>query len=533
VTAPQLTQYALGTAAVTADGLNTFEQGCDNFSQLRAFTGTTGMQVFARGRTSPGDQLGGVFYWNNTSTATDDNLNVITPSGNASAGRWIRVNFTGGGSGPIGPTGPTGSGGTGPTGPTGAASTVAGPTGPTGPTGSAGSTGPTGPTGAASTVAGPTGPTGSAGPTGPASGPTGPTGGTGPTGPTGANGSSSLTVGSTTTTGGAAGQIMFDTGSVLQESASLTFTSTTRQLAVGGPATFSAGTSNSYAAWGTSGINHIVSAATFTDTTTAASGTVPTAYMNLFGAQTYAASNTSVAVTTLYGVYFSQPTAGTNVTVTTAYALGTDNLFVNGQMTVKGGGSFGTASTSSGISIGSGQTSGTIIVGAVAGTGAITFGQATGTQTVNVATGATASAATKTVNIGTGGLSGSTTTITLGSTAAPGVVTVNGSYQPLTASTTSGATITPTAGTTNQYNVTALAVSATIAAPSGTPVDGQKLLIRIKDNGTAQTLTWTTTSGAYRAEGVTLPTTTVASTPLYIGCVYNSQDSYWDVIAVS
>ena len=104
MSAPQLTQYALGTAAVTADGLNTFEQTCDNFSQLRTFSGTQGMQVFARGRTSPGDQFGGVFYWVATSTATDDNLNVITPSGNASAGRWIRINFVGGGSGPPGPT---------------------------------------------------------------------------------------------------------------------------------------------------------------------------------------------------------------------------------------------------------------------------------------------------------------------------------------------------------------------------------------------------------------------------------------------
>ena len=96
----------------------------------------------------------------------------------------------------------------------------------------------------------------------------------------------------------------------------------------------------------------------------------------------------------------------------------------------------------------------------------------------------------------------------------------------------SGTPITPTGDTADQYTVTALATAATIAAPSGTPVDGQKLVLRIKDNGTARALTWTTTSGAYRAVGVTLPTTTVISKVLYIGCIYNSQDTFWDVIAV-
>ena len=97
----------------------------------------------------------------------------------------------------------------------------------------------------------------------------------------------------------------------------------------------------------------------------------------------------------------------------------------------------------------------------------------------------------------------------------------------------SAATITPTAGTTNQYTVTALATGATIAAPSGTPIDGQRLIIRIKDNGTARSLTWTTTSGAYRAVGVTLPVTTVLGKVLYVGCIYNSQDNFWDVIATA
>ena len=116
----------------------------------------------------------------------------------------------------------------------------------------------------------------------------------------------------------------------------------------------------------------------------------------------------------------------------------------------------------------------------------------------------------------------------------PGVaLDVAGTIRSASATTASAATITPTAGTTNQYTVTALAAAATIAIPSGTPQDGQKLIIRIKDNGTARALTWTTSAGGYRVIGVTLPSTTVISKVLYVGCIYNSQDSFWDVVSVA
>ena len=351
-------------------------------------------------------------------------------------------------------------------------------------------------------------------------------------------GGGTLTVGSTATSGGAAGQIMFDTGSVLSESSSLTWNNSTKQFTATGNGSFG-GAAISAAAWTTNGIGIKQLATTYTDTTS--SGTVAVAYMNYFAPQTIAASSTT-SYSSLYGTYFAAPLTGTNASTPNNYALGAASLSIGGSnyFSVSASGIVqvaGTFNVISGINVSSGavsfSTTSAIAIGATTGTGLITVGQSTGAQTLNLGTGATTSGTTKTINFGTGGVSGSTTVINIGSTAAPGVITVNGSYQPLTAATTSGSTITPTAGTTNQYNVTALAVSATIAAPSGTPVDGQKLLIRIKDNGTAQTLTWTTTSGAYRAEGVTLPTTTVASTPLYIGCVYNSQDSYWDVIAVS
>lgn len=98
--------------------------------------------------------------------------------------------------------------------------------------------------------------------------------------------------------------------------------------------------------------------------------------------------------------------------------------------------------------------------------------------------------------------------------------------------TTSG-NITPTSDTADQYNITGLTGTSAIQIPSGTPTDGQRLSIRIKDNGTGRTLSWVTTAGGYRVIGTTLPLTTTANKTIYVGCVYNSADSYWDVVAVA
>jgi hypothetical protein len=82
----------------------------------------------------------------------------------------------------------------------------------------------------------------------------------------------------------------------------------------------------------------------------------------------------------------------------------------------------------------------------------------------------------------------------------------------------------------NKYNLTALATDPTFASPSGTSQDGDTLVIRIKDNGTARALSW---NSVFRACGVSLPTTTTISKTMYVGFVYNSTDSKWDCIAVS
>lgn len=86
----------------------------------------------------------------------------------------------------------------------------------------------------------------------------------------------------------------------------------------------------------------------------------------------------------------------------------------------------------------------------------------------------------------------------------------------------------------DQQCFTALANALTINADSGTPTDGQKFVFRIKDNGVARALTWTTgTAKSFRAVGVTLPTTTVVNKTLYVGFIYNTADSRWDAVATA
>jgi len=87
----------------------------------------------------------------------------------------------------------------------------------------------------------------------------------------------------------------------------------------------------------------------------------------------------------------------------------------------------------------------------------------------------------------------------------------------------------------DEYAITALANALTISADANaSPADGQRMMFRFKDNGTARALTWTTGStNSFRVVGVTLPTTTVASKLVYIGCIYNAADSRWDAVAVS
>ncbi len=96
-------------------------------------------------------------------------------------------------------------------------------------------------------------------------------------------------------------------------------------------------------------------------------------------------------------------------------------------------------------------------------------------------------------------------------------------------STLSG-TITPLANTSEQFNILGITGDITIAAPAGTPSDGQKLIIRIKDAGTSVNISWNV---IYRTIGTSLPTTTVPNKTAYIGFIYNTVDVDWDAVAIS
>jgi hypothetical protein len=111
-----------------------------------------------------------------------------------------------------------------------------------------------------------------------------------------------------------------------------------------------------------------------------------------------------------------------------------------------------------------------------------------------------------------------------------GDVGTAGSILRRVSSVTSSSTPTPSSATDDLYAITALAVAPTIGAPTGTPLDGQGLLFRIKDNGTARALAW---NAVFRpSTDLPLPTSTTTGKWTYIGFIYNATDFKWDIAGV-
>jgi hypothetical protein len=94
----------------------------------------------------------------------------------------------------------------------------------------------------------------------------------------------------------------------------------------------------------------------------------------------------------------------------------------------------------------------------------------------------------------------------------------------------SEATPTPDADHYSQYCLTAQAEAADFQNPTGTLSDGQKLIIRILDDGNPWTLTWGT---AYVSRGAALPAITTAGKVHYIGLIYNNDLGTWDCVAAT
>jgi hypothetical protein len=90
---------------------------------------------------------------------------------------------------------------------------------------------------------------------------------------------------------------------------------------------------------------------------------------------------------------------------------------------------------------------------------------------------------------------------------------------------TSTGAITINSDITDTFAMSAQAVTGAFGVPSGTPVDGQKLIVRIKDNATSRALTWSSATGGFTAGGATLPTATVTGKYHHIGFSYVTANS--------
>ena len=90
-------------------------------------------------------------------------------------------------------------------------------------------------------------------------------------------------------------------------------------------------------------------------------------------------------------------------------------------------------------------------------------------------------------------------------------------------------TITINADTTDQYNAQVIGGFINVNVPTGTPTDGQKLILRILDSGTSGTFIW---NAIWRVVGTALPSATVVNKVTYVGAVYNATAVKWDVIGV-
>jgi hypothetical protein len=71
-----------------------------------------------------------------------------------------------------------------------------------------------------------------------------------------------------------------------------------------------------------------------------------------------------------------------------------------------------------------------------------------------------------------------------------------------------------------------------IATDNGyTPFDGQKLIVRLIDDGTARVLSWNTSTNQFRIVGIAPPQRTLVGSTVYVGVMYNQMSNTWDILS--
>jgi hypothetical protein len=111
-----------------------------------------------------------------------------------------------------------------------------------------------------------------------------------------------------------------------------------------------------------------------------------------------------------------------------------------------------------------------------------------------------------------------------------GLITVARTNLPIVLPITSSATPAINTDQIDAVTITALATPITSMTTSltGTPNNFQRLLIRIKDNGTAQAIAW---GASFVSSQATLPTTTVANKVTTIGLIWDAVKAKWVCMA--
>lgn len=91
------------------------------------------------------------------------------------------------------------------------------------------------------------------------------------------------------------------------------------------------------------------------------------------------------------------------------------------------------------------------------------------------------------------------------------------------------ATLQPNPSAWDIYYMTGATGTITLSTFIGTPVQGNRCTIALKDNNTSRTISW---NANYKAMGVSLPTSTVAGKWLYINVIYFDASNY-HVVGIS